>query len=67
MCAAAIIDSSLEQQGTCVNVAIWSIKPEIDMNTLLLGERVLKGDRVRAVRNSGWRVAMSLTSFDVQG
>jgi (R,R)-butanediol dehydrogenase/meso-butanediol dehydrogenase/diacetyl reductase len=30
-------------QGTCVNVAIWSIKPEIDMNTLLLGERTLKG------------------------
>ncbi|KAI5480850.1 hypothetical protein MNV49_006659 [Pseudohyphozyma bogoriensis] len=35
--------ASLRTRGTCLNVAIWSTKPIIDMNALLLGEKTLRG------------------------
>ncbi|ORY66796.1 chaperonin 10-like protein [Leucosporidium creatinivorum] len=34
---------ALRPKGVCVNVAIWSIQPKIDMNALVLQEKTLKG------------------------
>ncbi|SCZ96303.1 BZ3500_MvSof-1268-A1-R1_Chr8-2g10104 [Microbotryum saponariae] len=34
--------AALRPRGTCVNVAIWSTKPQIDMNALVLGEKTLR-------------------------
>ncbi|SCV67122.1 BQ2448_5768 [Microbotryum intermedium] len=34
--------AALRPRGTCLNVAIWSTKPQIDMNALVLGEKTLR-------------------------
>ncbi|KAM0787279.1 hypothetical protein ACM66B_006512 [Microbotryomycetes sp. NB124-2] len=35
--------AAVRTRGTVVNVAIWSTKPQIDMNVLVLGEKTLTG------------------------
>ncbi|KDE03763.1 hypothetical protein, variant [Microbotryum lychnidis-dioicae p1A1 Lamole] len=34
--------AALRPRGTCLDVAIWSTKPQIDMNALVLGEKTLR-------------------------
>ncbi|KAK4048947.1 hypothetical protein OIV83_004503 [Microbotryomycetes sp. JL201] len=59
--------SAVRTRGIVVNVAIWSTKPQIDMNALVLGEKTLTG-MICYLNNHGPAIeALSTGQIDLSG